>query len=297
MKHWQERQEYEMSNEVLQASESTDLVASRVGAQSRLISIARSIIRGLTALVCVCLVWEAIRRGFHFSSITMPSAWSIWQKFFSRDSQGELFYIFLAKNILVTGRGAVFGLLLGAISGVTIGVLISTNRLFRRALLPLVISAQTVPIVAIAPAVVLFFGTGTLSKTVVAGFLTFFPAAVTTARGIQSVPVDSVNLMRTYNASWWTVLTTVKIPFALPLIFVGLETSAAFSVVGAIVAELPFGSKNGLGVVILASWQFYTIAPQSLYCTVIGTCLLGALIVAAIRIAARFSVGSRQHEF
>lgn len=164
-----------MSNEVLQASESTDLVASRVGAQSRLISIARSIIRGLTALVCVCLVWEAIRRGFHFSSITMPSAWSIWQKFFSRDSQGELFYIFLAKNILVTGRGAVFGLLLGAISGVTIGVLISTNRLFRRALLPLVISAQTVPIVAIAPAVVLFFGTGTLSKTVVAGFLTFFP--------------------------------------------------------------------------------------------------------------------------
>lgn len=286
-----------MSNEVLQASDSTDLAASRVGAQSRSISIARSIIRGLTALVCVCIVWEAIRRGFHFSSITMPSAWSIWQKFFSRDSQGELFYIFLAKNILVTGRGAVFGLLLGAISGVTIGVLISTNRLFRRALLPLIISAQTVPIVAIAPAVVLFFGTGTLSKTVVAGFLTFFPAAVTTARGIQSVPVDSINLMRTYNASWWTVLTTVKIPFALPLIFVGLETSAAFSVVGAIVAELPFGSKNGLGVVILASWQFYTIAPQSLYCTVIGTCLLGALIVAAIRIAARFSIGSRQHEF
>ena len=150
---------------------------------------------------------------------------------------------------------------------------------------------------AIAPAVVLFFGTGTLSKTVVAGFLTFFPAAVTTARGIQSVPLDSINLMRTYNASWWTVLTTVKIPFALPLIFVGLETSAAFSVVGAIVAELPFGSKNGLGVIILSSWQFYTIAPQSLYCIVIGTCLLGALIVTVIRIAARFSVGGRQHDF
>ena len=286
-----------MSSEVLQASESTDQVASQAGAQSKLISAASSIFRGLAALVSFCLVWEAVRRGFHFSSITMPSAWSIWQWFFSRNSQGELFYIFLAKNILVTGRGAVFGLLLGAISGVTIGVLISTNRLLRRALLPLVISAQTVPIVAIAPAVVLFFGTGTLSKTVVAGFLTFFPAAVTTARGIQSVPLDSINLMRTYNASWWTVLTTVKIPFALPLIFVGLETSAAFSVVGAIVAELPFGSKNGLGVIILSSWQFYTIAPQSLYCTVIGTCLLGALIVTVIRIAARFSVGGRQHDF
>ena len=286
-----------MSNEVLQASESTDQVATKVGSRSKLVSITSSIFRGLAALVIFCLIWEAVRRGFNFNPITMPSAWSIWEWFFSRNSQGELFYIFLAKNILVTGRGAVFGLLLGAISGVTIGVLISTSRLFRRALLPIVVSAQTVPIVAIAPAVVLFFGTGTLSKTVVAGFLTFFPAAVTTARGIQSVPLDSVNLMRTYNASWWTVLTTVKIPFALPLIFVGLETSAAFSVVGAIVAELPFGSQNGLGVIILSSWQFYTIAPQSLYCTVIGTCLLGALIVTAIRIAARFSIGGRQHEF
>ena len=249
------------------------------------------------ALVGVCLLWESIRIVFNFDSTTMPSAWSIWQKFFSRNSQGELLYIFLFKNMLITGRGAVLGLLLGVISGVAIGVMISTNRLLRRALLPLVISAQTVPIVAVAPAVVLFFGTGTLSKTVIAGFLTFFPAAVTTARGIQSVPVDSINLMRTYNSSWWTVLTTVKIPFALPLTFVGLETSAAFSVVGAIVAELPFGSMDGFGVVILSSWQFYTISPQSLYCTVIATCLLGALIVAAIRITARFSVGGRQHEF
>lgn len=286
-----------MSNEIIQASESTELVRGRLGGKKKVVSFTSSAFRSLAALVGLCLIWESVRRVFGFDSVTMPSAWSIWQKFFTRDSQGELFYISLIKNMLVTGRGAVFGLLLGAISGVTIGVMISTNRLLRRALLPLVISAQTVPIVAIAPAVVLFFGTGTLSKTVVAGFLTFFPAAVTTARGIESVPLDSLNLMRTYNASWWTVLTTVKIPFALPLIFVGLETSAAFSVVGAIVAELPFGSKNGLGVIILSSWQFYTIAPQTLYCTVIGTCLLGALIVGAIRIAARLSIGGRQHKF
>jgi NitT/TauT family transport system permease protein len=82
--------------------------------------------------------------------------------------------------------------------------------------------------------------------------------------------------------------------FALPLIFVGLETSAAFSVVGAIVAELPFGSKDGLGVIILSSWQFYTIQPESLYCTVIATCVLGALIVGAIRLAARLIPAARQ---
>ena len=76
--------------------------------------------------------------------------------------------------------------------------------------------------------------------------------AVSTARGLQSVPVESVNLLRTYNASAFSVLSGVKLPFALPIIFVGLETSAAFSVVGAIVAELPFGSKDGLGVIILS---------------------------------------------
>lgn len=146
-----------MSNEVTQLGEASELLSEKNSKQSRLKSITWSLTRGLMALVGVCLLWESIRIVFNFDSTTMPSAWSIWQKFFSRNSQGELLYIFLFKNMLITGRGAVLGLLLGVISGVAIGVMISTNRLLRRALLPLVISAQTVPIVAVAPAVVLFF--------------------------------------------------------------------------------------------------------------------------------------------
>lgn len=253
-----------------------------------------AIVRGLLAFSVVIVLWEAVRLIFGFDNVTMPSAFTIAKFFFSKNSQGQVIWSFLLQNMLVTARGAVLGLLLGVITGMVAGVLIAQNTYVRSSLLPLVVAAQTVPIVAIAPAVVLFMGTGTASKTAVAGFLTFFPIAVTTARGLQAVPADSVNLMRTYHASGPAILAGVKIPFALPLIFVGLETSAAFSVVGAIVAELPFGSKDGLGVIILSSWQFYTIQPASLYCTVIATCLLGALIVGLIRLIARLIPAARQ---
>lgn len=253
-----------------------------------------AVARGLAALTVVVVLWEAVRIGFGFDEVTMPSAFDIGAFFFSENNQGQVFWAFLLDNMLVTAKGAVLGLVLGVITGVLVGIAIAQSRYVRSALLPLVVAAQTVPIVAIAPAVVLFLGTGTASKTVVAGFLTFFPVAVTTARGLQAVPVDSVSLLRTYNASQLTVLGSVKLPFALPLIFVGLETSAAFSVVGAIVAELPFGSKDGLGVILLSSWQFYTVQPESLYCTVIATCVLGAVIVGAIRLAARLIPAARQ---
>ena len=187
-------------------------------------------LRGTLALGLLMVVWEAVRIGFDFDPVTMPSVGTVVKFFFSHTSQGQVFWSFLLDNMWVTAKGAVLGLILGVISGLLVGIAIAQNRYVRGGLLPLVVAAQTVPIVAIAPAVVLFLGTGTASKTAVAGFLTFFPVAVSTARGLQSVPVESVNLLRTYNASAFSVLSGVKLPFALPIIFVGLETSAAFSV-------------------------------------------------------------------
>ena len=101
--------------------------------------------------------------------------------------------------------------------------------------MPLIVAAQAVPIVAIAPALVLWLGTGGVTKTVITTYLTFFPVTVATARGIQSVPQESHELLRTYGASKRTSLRILEIPFASPLIIVGLEPAAAFSVVGAIV--------------------------------------------------------------
>jgi NitT/TauT family transport system permease protein len=210
--------------------------------------------------------------------------WSIAGQLWTHTAQGELYLSFLARNMLATFKASATGLIFGAVIGLVTGVLIARSRWIGAGLLPLTVAAQTVPIVAVAPALVLWLGTGWTTKASIAAYLTFFPVTVATAKGIQSVPGDSVDLMKTYGASSRTLLTKVQLPAALPLILVGLETAAAFSVVGAIVGELPFGSKEGLGVVILTSWQFYTIKPEALYCAALASCLLGGLMVLGVRL-------------
>jgi NitT/TauT family transport system permease protein len=244
---------------------------------------ARSIGVAVAMVVGVVVLWEVAKVVTGSDDRTMPHSWAIASHLMSETSQGELYATFIARSMWVTGRGALTGLLAGGVLGVLCGVIIARSQLAGAALLPLVVAAQTVPIVAVAPAMVLWLGTGGMSKIAITAYLTFFPVAVATARGIKAVPRSSLDLLHTYSASRWTVLRSVQLPAALPLIFVGLETAAALSVVGAIVAELPFGAREGLGVAILNSWQFYTIRPEALYGVALGACLLGALIVLAIR--------------
>jgi NitT/TauT family transport system permease protein len=223
----------------------------------------------------------------------MPHIWHTLRFLGSTTSQDENYTWFLVQNVWSTAKASLVGLLVGTALGLTTGVLIARSRLFGDGLMPLIVAAQAVPIVAIAPALVLWLGTGGVTKMVITTYLTFFPVTVATARGIQSVPQESHDLLRTYGASKWTSLRILEIPFAAPLIFVGLETAAAFSVVGAIVAELPFGSNEGLGVVILTSWQFYIVEPRALYCVAMASCALGAIFVLSVRLAAYFALGPR----
>ena len=236
---------------------------------------------GLVALAVGA--WEVIKLVGGVDDRTMPHVHDMVAYLGERTSKGELYGPFLLRNLLVTARGALLGLFSGSLLGVASGVLIARSKLIGSGLLPLIVAAQTVPIVAVSPALVLWLGTGWTTKVAIATYLTYFPVTVATARGMQAVPQDSIDLLHTYGASRRTVLTQVELPYALPLVMVGLETAAAFSVVGTIVGELPFGSKEGLGVVILTSWQFYTIQPRALYCVALTACLLGGLLVMAIR--------------
>ncbi|MSO38478.1 MAG: ABC transporter permease subunit [Acidimicrobiia bacterium] len=245
-------------------------------------------------LVIVAVLWEIIKLVTGTDSIKMPHVWDIVVFFGSETSQGENFTVFLLRNVWSTGKGAAIGLGVGATCGLITGIVISRSRLIASGLMPLIVAAQAVPIVAVAPALVLWLGTGGTTKAMIAAYLTYFPITVATARGIQAVPADSRDLLRTYGASNRTILTTLEVPFALPLMFVGLETAAAMSVVGAIVAELPFGSKDGLGVVILTSWQFFIFEPRALYAAAIGACALGAVFVLLIRGIGFFALGHRR---
>ena len=279
------------SGPVLTVSDEFSDVVSPGG--QRFWSAVQRVLIALLLLLIAGALWELAKLITGTGDRTMPHIWHTLRFLGSTTSQDENYTWFLVQNVWSTAKASLVGLLVGTALGLTTGVLIARNRLFGDGLMPLIVAAQAVPIVAIAPALVLWLGTGGVTKMVITTYLTFFPVTVATARGIQSVPQESHDLLRTYGASKWTSLRILEIPFAAPLIFVGLETAAAFSVVGAIVAELPFGSNEGLGVVILTSWQFYIVEPRALYCVAMASCALGAIFVLSVRLAAYFALGPR----
>ena len=153
----------------------------------------------------------------------------------------------LASHAGSTIVEAAIGLVLGVVVGFAVAVLMDRFELVYRALNPLVTISQTIPTVAIAPLLVLWFGYGILPKVLLVVLTTFFPITVALASGFRSVDPDVIDLMRTMNASRWQIFWYAKLPAAAGQFFAGLRISATYAVVGAVVAEW-LGGFNGLGV-------------------------------------------------
>lgn len=244
----------------------------------------RSVLLGVGFVAAVVLLWELAKTLTGSSDVVMPHTWSIAAQLGEPSSRGGTEFSYVAGHWWVTFRNAAVGFVFGSVLGFILGLTIVRNRSVGNTIYPLAVLAQTIPIVAIAPALVLWLGTGESAKVLIAAYLTFFPVTVATVKGIQGVPPEGLELMRICAARPRVVLTKMQLPAALPLIFVALETAAGVAVVGAIVAELPFGSSAGLGLVIMTSWQFYTIQPESLYIAVLASSLLGVVAVLAVRV-------------
>ena len=153
----------------------------------------------------------------------------------------------LAGHAVVTIEEAALGLALGVAVGFAVAVLMDRFEMVYRALDPLITISQTIPTVAIAPLLVLWFGYDLLPKVLLVVLTTFFPITVALASGFRSVDPDVVDLMRTMNASRWQVFWYAKLPAAAGQFFAGLRISATYAVVGAVVAEW-LGGFSGLGV-------------------------------------------------
>jgi len=255
---------------------------------------ARRVVTVIGLLLLIPAGWELIKFATGASNTTMPHVSDIVAHLRTTTSHGNTFAGFLFENAYVTFKASAVGLAIGAVTGLTTGVLIVRSRLVGKGLLPLVVASQTVPIVAIAPALVLWLGTSWTTKVVIAGYLTYFPLTIATARGIQAVSNDSLALMRTYSATRREVLLKIQLPAAMPMIFVGLETAAAFSVIGTIVGEMPVGSPKGLGLVILTTWQYYNFQPEALYGAALAACALGGLMVGFVRVLGRVTLKDRR---
>jgi NitT/TauT family transport system permease protein len=250
-------------------------------------------------------IWSSAGWTYPFlvDDTSMPHVWvilhALWQP--AQVNQPALGTILFHKS-LFTAKEAAAGFALGGVIGFAIGVVLAHSRLLVRGFLPYIVASQTIPILAIAPMVVVWVNPklpgglqGWGSVAVIAAYLTFFPVAINTLRGLQSADPRALDLMRTYAASRWTVLWKLRVPASLPFVFSALRIAATASVVGAIIGELPSGLQSGLGGAILNFNQYYSIEPQELWATNIVAALLGIVFFVVV-VAAEKAIVRRAPE-
>ncbi|MCA1554445.1 MAG: ABC transporter permease [Chloroflexi bacterium] len=240
------------------------------------------------------LFWQALRLSLNLPAYKLPDPLSIVAEFTNTRPTGELVLVSLAHDLLVTWSEALCGFVLGASAGFMMAIVFTQSRLLARGLLPYVIMSQTIPILAIAPMVVVGVGQmgapPLLSKAIIAAYLTFFPVTINALRGLKSVEPDALDLMRSYAASERDVILKLRIPNAIPYLFTALKISATASVIGAIVAELPVGSNEGIGSALINGAQYNTFQPAYLWATIITAATLGLLFYGVVALAEKHVV-------
>lgn len=268
----------------------------------------RAVARGLLLVAVLGVLyglWEGFRAlGVHFGwtwpfvvdDTSMPHIHTMVRALFERPNpEAPLLVVTLLKAALFTAKEAGLGFAMGATGGFVLGALLAHSRMLQRGLLPYVVASQTVPILAIAPMVVVWLSsvnvTAWVSVAVIAAYLTFFPVAIATLRGLHAADHRAVELMRSYAANRWTVLWKLRFRTSLPYLFSALRVSATASIVGAIIGELPSSISGGLGGAILNFAQYYSFQPQNLWATNIIAALLGIafflVVVAAEKLVVR----------
>ena len=188
----------------------------------------------------------------------------------------------LVYHAWVTIAATLLGFAIGTLFGIVLAVLIVHGRALRKSLLPWIIASQTVPILAIAPIVIVVLGSlglkGLVPKALISAYLCFFPVTIGMVKGLTSPETMQLDLMRTYSADRWQTFWKLRWPASVPFLFTSLKVAIAISLVGAIVAELPTGAQAGLGARLLTG-SYYGQTVQ------IWAALFAASFVAAAMVA------------
>lgn len=198
----------------------------------------------LISLATGLAAWWLISRFSSLPAFILPSPGMVWAKFMHALLDGSLLL-----HTLVTLEEIGLGLLAGTFFATALGYLLAKSRLFERLLSPYLVAMQAIPIVAIAPLLVIWFGPGMFSKVLICALIVFFPVLVNTVVGVRAVPRSLHALMGSLHATRWQTLRLLELPAALPILLGGLRIGATLSVIGAVVGEL-VGSNQGLGFLI-----------------------------------------------
>lgn len=220
------------------------------------------------------------------SDLNLPHLWDIAAAFSNPARRGgpPLASVLLSAAFF-TFREAITGFLIGGVLGLLLGVIFAHSNLMERGCMPYVVASQTVPIIAIAPMVIIWLRAGWVSVAVISAYLTFFPVTINTLRGLRSPDPMALELMHSYAASTWAILWKLRFPAALPYIFTALKVAATASVVGAIIGELPSGIRDGLGGAILNFNSYYISGPGRLWAAIIASAGVGIAFFLLVTVA------------
>jgi NitT/TauT family transport system permease protein len=189
--------------------------------------------------------WEAAVRVFQVQPLLLPAPSAVVASLYAGLRSGALLHHFG-----VTFFETAAGFVLGAVAGLSLGGLIAQSARLERLIYPYVVAFQTIPKVALAPLIVIWFGYGLSAKVVIAATIAFFPVLANTIVGLRAVPADQLELMRAFMATKSQTLWKLRVPQALPYVLVGLDVAAVLAVIGAVVGEF-VSAKEGLGFYIL----------------------------------------------
>jgi NitT/TauT family transport system permease protein len=193
----------------------------------------------LAVFLWYLVVWIGDLRAF-----ILPTPDLVWMRFIRMLADGSL-----ARHFMITLGEVVSGLLLGSFIAVALGYMLAKSRPLEQFLSPYIVASQSVPIVAIAPLLVIWFGPGLTSKVLICALIVFFPMLINTIVGVRAVPRDLLDLMRSLQATRWQTFKLLEVPAAMPVLFGGLRIGATLAVIGAVVGEF-VGSDRGLGFLI-----------------------------------------------
>ena len=231
-------------------------------------------------LVLLVLAWEGAVAAFDIAPYLLPAPSGIWEAFLeTRD--------LLLAHLRTTLAEALLGLALAAVAGVALAAVIASSAFARRAVYPIVVVSQNVPLIVLAPLLVIWFGFGMAPKVLVVALAGFFPIAVNTVDGLRSADREMVDLVRSMGASRGQVLRTVLVPSAVPSFFAGLKISAAYAVIGAVIGEW-VGASSGLGLFITRSQTAFRVDRVFVAIVVIAT--LSIALFTVVHVAERLAM-------
>lgn len=199
----------------------------------------------LIPFVVLVVVWESAVRSMNVPAFILPPPSAIYTKFMTDLTTG-----YITPHFLMTLSEVFYGFLLAAVIGIALGSAIALIPLVEKMVYPYVLVLQTVPKVAVAPLLLIWFGFGIQSKIVTAGIIAFFPILVNVIAGLKGVELRRLLLMRALGASRTQTFLKLQLPSMLPYLFAGLEVATIFAVIGAVVAEF-IGASVGLGSLIV----------------------------------------------